>query len=101
MLKSKPQIYLFYRFYYIYWTIVSSVQLSVLIIALIPSTTVSCDHFLFSYHFFAILGLDIFQCFLIMIGGMFIKKSIQLRPKANLTDSIALREMDNVDKCLK
>jgi hypothetical protein len=62
---------------------------------------VSCSKYIFTYHFFAILGLDLFQSVLIVIAGNFIKRSVTQRSMSNLRDSIAIREMDNVANCLK
>lgn len=88
------------RFYIVYWTIVTGVQLTVFILAFLPATEVHCDGNLFTSHFFAILGLDLFQSVLIAVAGSFLKQSISQRHMSNIKDSIAIEEMKNRDECL-
>lgn len=63
---------------------------------------INCDKIIFSFHFFAILGLDLFQCILIVVAGSFIKSALKERTMgpSSLRDSIALREQSNINNCL-
>ena len=54
-----------YRFYFVYYGLIVSINIVILVLSIIPQARVTCDKIAFSYQFYVVCLVDLIQSILI------------------------------------
>jgi|LauGreDrversion4_2_1035121.scaffolds.fasta_scaffold65581_1 hypothetical protein len=67
------------RFYFVYYGIIVTMNIAILVLSVIPQTRVSCESDAFSYQFYVVCGVDFVQSILIAYFAYQLKIIIRLK----------------------